>query len=151
MLKYGRKKWPDFDLETYLRWPGRTSRNTTIPLVFFFTRAPRAPGLSHTIFLSQSAQIYAYVNLAGCPSFFPLSRTIRALSKFQMCRVWHQCSKRHATLRHRTGAKPRVRGRAAAHVPSYPGGLCTAPTPVAARPRGREILSASMFLNTRCS
>ena len=72
-------------------------------------------------------------------------RTKRPVSKHSK-----QCPKRHATSRHRAGAKPRVRGRATARVPSLPGGLCTGPTPVAARPPGREILSASVFLNTKC-
>ena len=40
-------------------------------------------------FFTSKVRQYAYVNPAGCTSFFSLSRTIRALRKFQMCRVCH--------------------------------------------------------------
>ena len=44
---------------------------------------------THLKFCTSKVRKYAYVNPAGCTSFFSLSRTIRALSKFQMCRVCH--------------------------------------------------------------
>ena len=49
-------------------------------------------GITHTSttkFVSSKVRQFAYVNPAGCTSFFPLSRTIRALRKFRMCRVCH--------------------------------------------------------------
>ena len=54
---------------------------------------PQRPGLLflklHTKFFSSKVRQYAYVNPAGCTSFFSISRTIRVLSKFQMWRVCH--------------------------------------------------------------
>ena len=88
-----------------------------------------------------------HVRSGGAEPIVPLEEAAPLAPVIQADR---QCRKRHATSRHRAGAMPRVRGRATARVPSLPGGLCTGPTPVAARPPGREILCASVFLNTRC-
>ena len=53
------------------------------------SKPPTPSKFKHTKLLSSKVRQYAYVNPASLTSFFPLSRTIRALSKFQMCRVCH--------------------------------------------------------------
>ena len=73
---------------------------------------PFFSAVTHTNFFTPKARKCAYVNPAGCTPFFPLSRTIRALEKFQMRRGCHGgCVVRLLRMKHRDRPPDRAHRR----------------------------------------